>query len=112
VVSVPAGSKATFEMTLGPAMAFKTKSEVKVDVTVLGFSVSETQDMEGVKGTDFGGIVGAGFHVPAGSVNLLLDGRWTFGLTSIDDSADEGDLKNSAFSFAVGLGFPLAGPGA
>jgi hypothetical protein len=50
-----------------------------------------------------------GFEV--GEVILVFDGRYDLGLTSIDDGlSDTGedlDLKNRAWAFMAGVGFPI-----
>ncbi len=117
VVSFPAGTSGTFEVYAGPALAFNTKAELKLELTVTVTdsaraggtgSVSETEDIsDETKGIDFGGVIGAAFVFELTRVNLFFDGRWTYGFTKIDDSTDNADIKNSAFAFMAGVGFPL-----
>jgi hypothetical protein len=113
VLSFPAGESAAFEVFAGPAIAFNTKAEFETEVTlsVPGYSETETGKVDlsdDIKGTDFGGVLGAGFTFNLTSVSLFAEARWTMGFTKVDDSADPGDIKNSAFGFMAGVGIPLA----
>jgi len=67
---------------------------------------SDEEDIsEYVENTDFGTVFGAGigFGLPAGKI--VLDARYSLGLTSIDASDDAADIKNNAFSFMLGYAF-------
>jgi hypothetical protein len=107
VVSFPAGSSGTFDIFAGPAVSFNLSAEIEAKAG--GQSASE--DLEGVSSVDFGGVLGAGFTLALTSVDLFADARWEWGFTSIDDSEIEADIKNSAFGFMVGVGFPLGSGG-
>lgn len=110
VVTLPAGAMNVLLMA-GPAFAFNTTADLELELNALGASESDTQDIsDGIKSSDVGGVVGAGVVIPAGAVvDILLEGRWTFGFSSVDDGLDvvDLDLKNSAFSFMAGLAFPI-----
>jgi hypothetical protein len=82
----------------------------------LGFNVS--CDVAGddcgddVKGTEWSGIFGADVAFYLGSFSIWVDGRYHYGLNDVSDVADGADfdeLKNRAWSFQAGLGFPLGG---
>ncbi|HEX8690826.1 MAG TPA: porin family protein [Longimicrobium sp.] len=68
-------------------------------------------DEEGiaVKDTDVGLAFGAGLDFPAGRATVTLDGRYTLGLSSIDDSDLDADVKNRAFAVMLGIAIPLMG---
>lgn len=68
-------------------------------------------DEEGIsfKDTDFGLAFGAGLDFPAGRATVTLDGRYTLGLSSIDDSGQDADVKNRAFAAMLGISIPLMG---
>jgi len=85
----------------GPALGVLLSSKGEVEVG--GISVSD--ELEDVKSIDFGLILGAGINIDLGTGTLLFDARYNLGLTSIDDSADDGDIKNSVISFNVGYLF-------
>jgi hypothetical protein len=62
------------------------------------------------KKVDVGAVVGAGLRFPAGSGHVLLEGRYTFGLTNISDSGDDEDsFKNRSGAVFVGYSFPIGG---
>ena len=82
----------------GPAIAFLMSSKAEA----LGVSV----DLKDVtKGTDVGIVFGGGVGFAVGSGTMTFDGRYTMGMSSIDDSGDDEDVKNSNISFMVGYGF-------
>ncbi len=112
VLSFPAGPTSTFELFAGPAFAFRTTAEIKEEDTVTFMGQAETQSAttdikDSIKGTDFGGVLGAGMTFKIGEPVLFAEARWTAGFTKIDDAADGADWKNNAFGFQVGVGFPL-----
>jgi hypothetical protein len=108
VGSFPAAGKgAKLQVLAGPTIGFKTTSQLKEEFE----GQSDKTDITGIKGTDFGATLGLGARVPASEkVGLLIDGRYTFGLTNtVSDGT--GTLKNGGFSFTVGLSFPLGSGG-
>lgn len=61
-----------------------------------------------VKAVDVGAMAGAGFSLPiSGPLSVSLEVFYDVGLVSIDDSASPEDVKNRAWSFLVGVGFPI-----
>jgi hypothetical protein len=112
VVSFPVGSTATFDVFAGPALAFNTKAEVVFEMTLSGFGESETDKetvdiKDDIEGTDFGGVLGAGFTFPLSTVVLFGEARMTYGFKDVDKYEDS-EIKNSVFGFIVGVGIPLA----
>lgn len=108
VLGVPLGETVKFNAMAGPALAFNTSSKLKMEIGAMGYFTDQTEDIKDkVTGTDIGGVIGGGFTFEAGSVNLFIDGRWTFGLSSIDDSGEDLDIKNSNLSFSGGIAIPL-----
>ena len=63
---------------------------------------------DGIKGSEFGLVFGAGWCYDAGEASVWLDGRWAMGLSSIDDSGKHRDIKNQSWQFSLGVGIPLA----
>jgi len=56
--------------------------------------------------------VGLGFTYALTSMNLFADARWEMGFSSIVDvEGADVDVKNQAFAFMVGVGFPLGSGG-
>lgn len=91
---VRAWQNAPLHVLVGPSFGFRTKAEVEVD--------GSTEDIkEDIKKTDVGLVTGVA--VNAGPA--VVDARYTWGLTNIDDSSDPGKVKNRVFSFSVGLRF-------
>lgn len=111
VLSAPAGEKARIGVLAGFSLGFSTSAKVVIDATVNTTPLSFTQDLDNVKSADFGGVLGGFVSVAAGQVDLVFDGRWTFGFTSVDDgilaTGEELDIKNSVISFTVGVGYPF-----
>jgi hypothetical protein len=57
---------------------------------------------------DFGLVFGAGVAFPLGSVQLIIDGRYDLGLSDINDyEGDTESIKNKAWQFMAGVGFPI-----
>lgn len=87
----------------GPSLSFNTSAKMKMEY--LGTTVEE--DMEDIKSTDFGLVFGAGIGFPVGNGELGFDARYILGLTTLDDSADEYDVKNGVINFNLYYGFCL-----
>lgn len=94
---------------VGPSVGFKASAKMKYEVTASAagqsISMDDEEDLDEVKSIDLGAAIGAGLVVPMESVSLLFEARYTLGLTKVDDSDTESDVKNSAFAFMVGVGF-------
>lgn len=80
----------------------------------LGFNTSCELENDGdcdddITSTEFAGILGADVVFYLGGLNLFVDGRYHFGLNDISDSVDIEELKNRAWQFQAGLGFPMGG---
>jgi len=102
-IIVPAQGSVKPNLFVGPALALKLNGKSKVTTPTL----SREEDVENLKSSEFSLVAGAGldFALPGGGIFLMLEGRYVLGLTSIDDSAAEADIKNKAFSFLLGVGF-------
>ena len=105
----PIGEGLTPRVFAGPEVAF----EIGCQVTGEEGGVSASFDCEDLgletKSVDFGLVFGAGVGIPLGGFELILDGRYDLGLTNIDDSGEEGSVKNRAWQFMAGVGFPVGG---
>lgn len=75
------------------------------------FSILMSADVEGLdvkdalKSTDLGIVAGAGAGFPMGSGTMSVEGRYTMGMSSVDDTGLDIDWKNSVISVMVGYGF-------
>jgi hypothetical protein len=88
----------------GPAVSIKVSSKAKAEFE--GESEEETIE-EGLKGTDFGLVIGAGADFGFGALGkgtLSVDIRYNLGLSTISDFEGD-DVKNGAFSLMVGFSF-------
>jgi hypothetical protein len=78
------------------------RGKVEID----GLTMEE--DLEGVKDTDFGMVLGGGVDIGLGKGKMVFDVRYTLGLTTIIEYElfeENIDLKNNAFSFLLGYSF-------
>lgn len=87
----------------GPSLAFNSSAKLKVEA---GGTTTE-EDVENIKSTDLGLVFGAGIGFPVGKGELGVDVRYILGLSSIDDSAEEADVKNGVINFNLYYGFSL-----
>lgn len=84
---------------IGGAPAFLASAKAEVSV---GGAAVEADIKDITKSFDFGVIVGGGLDFAAGSGTFAIDVRYTLGLTSIDDTGFDEDVKNKAFSASIG----------
>jgi len=87
----------------GPYVAFNTTAKQKLEY----MGDSEEEDIEDVNPTDFGLVFGAGLGFPVGQNEAGVDFRYGLGLTSLDDSGENLDIKNSVFNINAYFGFNL-----
>jgi len=84
-----------FGIYAGPQIGFLMSSKYKLD--------DEEEDIEGLKGTDFGAVFGAEYNLAYG---IFLSARYNLGLTRVNEEATDDDyFKNSAITFGVGIKF-------
>lgn len=86
--------------------------EAKCEIEGSEGSVSVTADCDeadlDTKSTQFGLMGGAGVDIGiSDSMDLFLDVLYNLGLTTVDGSAEEADVKNRAFTIRAGLAIPL-----
>lgn len=83
----------------GPSVAFKVRSRATAS---FGDTTIDTDEDENIENVDLGVAAGAGIDFGKWSV----DGRYTFGLSSLVKSdADEAELRSRAISVLVGVRF-------
>lgn len=109
-LNIPMESSVKPNIFLGPALGINLSATYDMDyewwekedgVIVEEGSESEDGDIEDIKGADFGLIFGAGVEFG----KITVDARYNLGLTTIDDSEEEADVKNSVISIMVGYSF-------
>lgn len=105
LVKIPAGTSVDFHVLGGGVVSFNTNAEISASA----YGASESADIgDYTKNVDFGVLLGAGLSIPVQRVALVLDARWTLGLTKAGDILGQSlDIKNNAFSFLFGVGVPL-----
>lgn len=87
----------------GPSFAF----EIACNVSIEGGGVDEESDCdeEGVessrKSTDIGATVGAGLEFPLGPGNLLIEGRYNWGLSNLSEESGA-DVKSRTAAILAG----------
>ncbi len=86
----------------GPAVGFLMSANVEAEA--LGISIDDDIKDE-TKSIDFGLAFGAGVGFEITQGTITLDARYTLGLTTIDDTADEFDVKNGVISIMGGFSF-------
>lgn len=82
---------------VAPAINISAKAEA-----VSGNVKAELDIKDFIKGFDFGMVFGGGFDIEAGSNLIGIDFRYTLGLTSVDNSGFDEDIKNKVFSVMIG----------
>ncbi len=81
----------------GPALGFKLSSKLHLE----GGGLDSEEDYEGIKGTDFGFVIGGGVGIPVGASTFGIEIRYDLGLSSIDDSEDNFNIKNNVLMLMV-----------
>ncbi len=85
---------------VGPYVGFNTSAESYVED-------EEFDVKDQIKSTDYGLVFGGGFDYAMGEGNLIFNARYALGLTTIDDTDADDDVKNTGIIFMVGYGFNL-----
>ncbi len=98
VASFEAAEKMMINVYAGPALGILVSAKVE-DFDVKDFT----------KSMDFGIAGGAGFTYAMESFTILLEGRYTLGLMTTDDTEAEADVKNGNFSVMAGFSIPFGG---
>lgn len=86
-------------LSIGPYVAKNIVAKVRGEV----YGVFAEEDIENIKGTDFGAIFGAGLDFALGQGKGIFDARYALGLTTVD--AEGSDVKNGVFSIMLGYAF-------
>jgi hypothetical protein len=94
---------------IGPAVAFETSCELSAEFG--GAEVTVDCDDPGAdtldrKKIDFGVTGGVGLQFAMGPGHILVEGRYTHGLSNINDSGTE-KLRNRSFAAFAGYAIPL-----
>jgi hypothetical protein len=99
-ISIPTPGPFSPNLFAGPYVGFNMSAENYIGDTV--FDIKDD-----VKSTDFGLVVGGGFDYNLLVGQLTFDARYVLGLTSLDDTSDDDDVKNTGIMIMAGYGFSL-----
>ena len=106
------GSEASFTpyLLVGPSLGFEISCDVEFESDAGDFSsdCDDEEDLFERSSTDFGLTGGVGFELPLGPGNVLVEGRYTFGLTDLAKE-DNTSAKNRSFGIFLGYAVPLGG---
>lgn len=98
----------------GPALALRFRCQAELDEERAGRGVSSFdcddpffQGQLDIKSTELSAVVGGGLGFALGRGQIVADLRYTLGLSSIDDSAAQKDVKNRVLSFSLGFSHRL-----
>ncbi|MGQ0721327.1 MAG: porin family protein [Candidatus Eiseniibacteriota bacterium] len=95
------GAPARPILLVGPSLAINLSADLVASGESGGSSVDLSEDIsDEVKKIDLGLVVGGGMEFPlgAGAQTLGFDARYTFGVTNVDDSGSDGEIKNGVFT--------------
>jgi hypothetical protein len=105
---IPTQSSVKPSLFAGPVLALKLSGKAWAEYA----GVSDEEDIEDMKGTDFGLIIGGGIDFGLGAASkgkITVDLRYVLGLTTIYKPLVEGeeilDIKNGVFSLMIGYSF-------
>lgn len=86
----------------GPYISYELDANA---ITELGGREINVDIDELVKSYDFGFVIGIEVGMPTDWGQVILDVRYAFGMTNLDDTRDDSDIKNSVISIIFGLSF-------
>jgi hypothetical protein len=107
LVNVPMGANELRPtLHVGPSFGFEVGCKISgsdggtsVDVDCDDMGLDERRKL------DLGLGLGGGLDIAFGAGTLMIEGRYTLGLQTLDTSSDPGDIKNRAFSITFGYRF-------
>jgi hypothetical protein len=90
----------------GPTLGFNLSAKMKVSFQ----GQTEEDDMKDqIKSMDFGLAFGMGILIPAGQNTVFVEGRYSLGLSNINDDPDDAatTVKTRGIQIFAGMTFPL-----
>ncbi len=126
----PSEGKIRPSLYAGPALGFNLSGKFKLEEGNEGAFATNLgeRDILNLKSTEFSGVLGGELGIAMGNTTLLLDLRYTQGLTkAFEDASNQGqdpitgdwafvspsgeadNSKNSSFSLSIGVSFPIGG---
>jgi hypothetical protein len=118
VFSFPAEYNIFLEAIVGATFGFnifaETRFQGRAEVTLEDDSkdivdIDQKRDISRImKSSEVGLLIGIGVRIPTSYAEWVFDARWSGGLTTIDNTTRELDVRNSYFQFGVGVMMPLS----
>ncbi len=116
---IPTSRKLKPNLFVGPCMAFKLSARLTGsykyednyaytgDSGYNSYAAEVDEELDDIKTTDFGLVMGAGLDIEMGSSSLVIEARYNLGLTGLSKFADASDpvAKNYAFTLMLGIAF-------
>lgn len=102
--SLMPGSRFSPYLFAGPTIALEVSCDVEFDSTKADCDDADTFNR---KSTDFGIAGGGGITIPMGPGSILIEARYTYGLTDIHDNETGPSIKNRAAYLMAGYSIPL-----
>jgi len=99
-VALPIHGPVRPSLLVGPAFAFKLKSRYS-----LAPALMSSGDLDFVTSTDVGLVMGAGVGLHRGTRGVLLDARYTLGLTNVWGTLGSLNARNRTFALMAGYEF-------
>lgn len=101
-VEIPVLAKMSFGAVVKPYIVagpyFATRLGSEMEISASGYSYTQNMD-DFVKSSDLGIVFGLGVQTP---MKLSVEGRYTMGLSSFDDTGYDMDIKNNNIQLLVG----------
>ncbi len=94
----------------GPVIGFRLSAKQTGSISASGFNLEVDEDFKDqTKSLDFGVGFGAGVSFPAGKSEIFVQGRYTLGLTDINDNPEDGEstIKTSGVQVMAGITLPV-----
>ena len=97
----------------GPSVAFEVSCKIDIDTEDFDIEGGDCDDDSETdsdrKKVDLSVVGGAGFEFPMGPGRLLIEGRYIYGLTNLNDSstADDSSSKNRTWAIFAGFAVPI-----
>jgi len=107
-IDIPVLLKASFgDGPVKPYLLAGATVAFKLCDAMLEFS-DDTEDTVKTKSTDFILNIGGGVIIPAGKVNIFIEGQYNLGLSDLNDEPDDDtEFKSTGIQVKAGVLFPL-----
>ncbi len=113
------GSSVRLRGFAGPVFGFNMNSEQRLkgditeeleDTTTKTTSIDEKREIGNyVKSFEFSLMIGGAVYWDIGNVDLVLEGRWEGGLTTLDNTTNYSDVETGNVAILVGFSYPFGG---